>query len=1241
MEPTSEDQPRTCPDTAPERAFLEGIAAVLGCDRVALLCPDPAAGGRLRVTASTPTGLEGRSFPAEWGLLGPWRQDDLQQSSGSTGTAPLLPDISSLVLVRPCPSGSRDIALLGIDPRPGLFTDAQIPFLEHTARALAHTLPAHPDARGTLPRARPGVRPDMPTDTAPAPAREGRAPGQKTGRPPDGAERAATESGESATAGIVAAIGRQFDAARCVLWQHCDGTFRPVLVWSSPDRPPGAAQIPTDTDAETASILARRIADFAAMQPIALGKQTALGRLGIGARLMLPFRDGTELGGVLCIDRATGQRPFDRRDIATLSCLTGAAGLLHQQETRRLAEAERSLLEAERNRMRAVFELLPDTVIELDADRRYTHIHSHSRGSARDRIDGLISFRPEECLAPATAEAIHALLDRAEAAGFAVLPEMVHRPAPAAEPEIYSLSAMVHAPSPEPARYGYVLVIRDVTAESTQRRERNRLGRIVEHMSREVFLTDRSHRLTWANRATEDRVGQPAAGLLGLSPQQAFEALWADAAGLGRICERLSSEGGFAGETGFLDQGGNRVWFDIAVMPLCDATGGLEGWMWLLSDITERHRDKDRLALIAQKAREAEERVVQAIETLPDAFAFFDSEDRLILFNERYRQDYPRSAPAIEVGQTFEAILRYGLAHGEFPIALQSGEAMLAERLSRHRRPYDESEQQLADGRWLRVIERRTPDGGHIELCSDITELKQLAQRAQADWLAAMDGSRDGIAIAGPDGGFLYMNPAHRDMFWLDATDGRDERSWIELYSGEAPERMNATVLPALEAQGHWSGEVWHRCPDGSRALHELSLTRRHAGGILCIARDLSERVRANRELARLRDDLQVARQRELIGHLSIGLAHDFNNLLAAISGSASLIADSGIVEANVRRIQLAVGQASGLLRRLADFGMRPPLRERLDIRVPVRAAADLLLADGSGAVELQLDLPVQPVMVDAVQTDIMQVALNLLIGARDSILSEQHPDGRGRIRIGLCIATAAELKRPLAFGSLDPARAYCLLEVENDGPGLDAAARNSVFAKCIFSRSTVDCGLGLAIVPSIVGKNGGAISLADGRGPGACFSVFWPLESYRDAPLTAPRAPRPRQLSGRLDGHMVLVIDDNPDVLRVISGILETAGAEVATCTMAEDALEAVCEDPRHWDLLVTDYAMPAMSGAQLAQEVHAHVPDLPVLLMTAHTDWRGHGEGHSRDEFAAILGKPISSADLLAAAEAAILDR
>ncbi|MCE8442392.1 response regulator, partial [Rhodovulum sulfidophilum] len=227
--------------------------------------------------------------------------------------------------------------------------------------------------------------------------------------------------------------------------------------------------------------------------------------------------------------------------------------------------------------------------------------------------------------------------------------------------------------------------------------------------------------------------------------------------------------------------------------------------------------------------------------------------------------------------------------------------------------------------------------------------------------------------------------------------------------------------------------------------------------------------------------------------------------------------------------------------------------------------------------------------------------------------------------------------------GSLDPARAYCLLEVEDDGPGLDADARSRVFAPRLFSPSAVDCGSGLAILPSIVGKNGGAIALTSDGSSGARFSVFWPLDSDRNAAPAAPHGSRrrARPLSGRLDGHMVLVTDDNPDVLRVISAILENAGAEVASCTMAEDALEAVSEDPRHWDLLVTDYAMPSMSGARLAREVHAHVPDLPVLLMTAHTDWRTHGEGHSGREFAAVLGKPISSADLLAAAEAAILDR
>ena len=131
-----------------------------------------------------------------------------------------------------------------------------------------------------------------------------------------------------------------------------------------------------------------------------------------------------------------------------------------------------------------------------------------------------------------------------------------------------------------------------------------------------------------------------------------------------------------------------------------------------------------------------------AIETLPDGFVFFDADDRLVVCNERYRELYKESAPAMVPGARFEDILRFGLERGQYAEAVGREEEWLAERLAAHNAPESTIEQKLEDGRWLRIFERRMPDGGRVGIRLDITELK----RHQAELEASNANLREALA---------------------------------------------------------------------------------------------------------------------------------------------------------------------------------------------------------------------------------------------------------------------------------------------------------------------------------------------------------------------------------------------------------------------------------------------------------------------------------------------------------------
>lgn len=145
----------------------------------------------------------------------------------------------------------------------------------------------------------------------------------------------------------------------------------------------------------------------------------------------------------------------------------------------------------------------------------------------------------------------------------------------------------------------------------------------------------------------------------------------------------------------------------------------------LLNDLAHIVVDELELHALAIREQEARNRLSDAIEAAPDGFVYYDRDDRLALCNERYRQIYRESADFLVPGVTFETALRAGVARGQYPRAEGDEEAWIQKRLEVHRNPQGPVEQKLPNGRWLRIEERRTRDGGFVGFRTDITDLKK------------------------------------------------------------------------------------------------------------------------------------------------------------------------------------------------------------------------------------------------------------------------------------------------------------------------------------------------------------------------------------------------------------------------------------------------------------------------------------------------------------------------------------
>ena len=196
-----------------------------------------------------------------------------------------------------------------------------------------------------------------------------------------------------------------------------------------------------------------------------------------------------------------------------------------------------------------------------------------------------------------------------------------------------------------------------------------------------------------------------------------------------------------AASSGKVELGGTTVDDYVAAMvarleadPIEPVTVQMQNGTWLRL-VNRRARDGDLVTLALDITEQM--RIWAAIEAIPDGFVLFDREDRLLTCNQRYRDIFAVSAPAIQPGAKFEDILRFGLAHGQHADAVGREEEWLTQRMEQHRNPTGPHEQLLGDGRWIKSQDHPTPDGGRVGLRVDITG----AREQQAALLAAREAA--------------------------------------------------------------------------------------------------------------------------------------------------------------------------------------------------------------------------------------------------------------------------------------------------------------------------------------------------------------------------------------------------------------------------------------------------------------------------------------------------------------------
>lgn len=359
-------------------------------------------------------------------------------------------------------------------------------------------------------------------------------------------------------------------------------------------------------------------------------------------------------------------------------------------------------------------------------------------------------------------------------------------------------------------------------------------------------------------------------------------------------------------------------------------------------------------------------------------------------------------------------------------------------------------------------------------------------------------------------------------------------------------------------------------------------------------------------ELQRTQALMVKAERLSAVGEMAAGIAHDFNNTLFVALGFCDILLQRRLLEPEVRssleRIRTCALDAANTVRRLQNFAQGRTVDSRVtnvDLSAVVEDIVDFTRTKWWDEAQLRgvsidIERTVSPTpAVRANPADLREVLTNLVFNAVDAM------EKNGAIRL----KTGTEGGRVFAT-------------VEDEGIGMDDATRQRVFEPFFTTKGPRGHGFGLSTCWNIAQALGGEITVDSRAGHGSRFTLWLPPAGSEDEKAADPGFPRN-------ESAYVLVIDDDPEVLRTVTSLVELLGHRVTPFTSPRKALESVAREP--YDVVITDLGMPGMSGSELVREIIVGHPDLPILILTGwgsdieiDPDIAAHVE--------AVLSKPIT---------------
>ncbi len=641
------------------------------------------------------------------------------------------------------------------------------------------------------------------------------------------------------------------------------------------------------------------------------------------------------------------------------------------------------------------------------------------------------------------------------------------------------------------------------------------------------------------------------------------------------------------------------------------------GFVTTYTDVTIEHRSK-------QELEEYKRILHSAMDALDEAFVIYDQEDRLLYCNEKYRAFYQTSADLIVPGARFEDIVRTGAERGQYPEAIGRIDEWVAERLVAHRRHRQFVVQRLDDGRWLRILEARTPDGYHVGFRIDITELKQAVEAAES---------------ASQAKGEFLANMSHEIRTPLNAVLGM-----LQLLQGTVLDPRQRDYAVKTEGAARSLLGLLNDILDYSKVEAGKMVLDPHPFALDQLLRELSVILSANLDGRPLEVlfDIDPDTPRQLVGD-----ALRLKQILINLAGNAIKFTERGEVvlsiqvqarSADTARLRLAVRDSgigiapehqarifegftqaeSSTTRRFGGTGLGLAISQRLVAMMGGRLELQSTAGQGS-TFFFSLDLPLaavpaqEPAAPASIRAQPWQDrgsgAPPRVLVVDDNPMARRLLAGMGR-SLGWAVEEAADSEAALQLlqraAAQDQGYQACFVDARMSGIGGRTLCR-AIRQSCGPGPQTPLLILVGASAQDLFSVRSAARSeRVDGvvlKPLTASMLLDAVLEAAAGGAQTPVSAPTPQALAGK----RLLLVEDNPINQQVAAELLQAQGAQVQIAGNGREGVDAVAAaqaDGRLFDAVLMDVQMPVMDGLTAAGLIRTELrlTDLPVIAMTAN---------------------------------------